>query len=41
MATDQSNAPMEGADLGPDEAEPAPLEIAHLTVVPENADRLS
>ncbi|WP_268899136.1 hypothetical protein [Haloarcula salinisoli] len=41
MATDQSAPSTEELGLEPDEEPPAPPRIAHLTVVPTNADRSS
>ena len=41
MATDQSPVPTDEPDVGPDSETPAPLAIAHLTVVPANADSSS
>jgi len=39
MATDQSAPSTDDFDAGTDSERPAPPGIAHLTVVPENADR--
>jgi len=39
MATDQSAPPMDDFDVGQDDDPPQTPGIAHLTVVPENADR--
>ena len=41
MATDQSTPPTDDFDLDADTERPAPPGIAHLTVVPANADRSS
>ncbi|WP_276271044.1 hypothetical protein [Haloarcula litorea] len=41
MATDQSNATLDHPTVEPDRETPEPPTIAHLTVVPENADRSS
>jgi len=41
MATDQSAPPTDDSRLGSDDERPAPPGIAHLTVVPANADRSS
>ena len=39
MATDQSAPSTDDYAVGPDREQPQPPGIAHLTVVPENADR--
>ncbi len=41
MATDQPKATIDDPPTGPDGERPSPPVIAHLTVVPENADRSS
>ncbi|WP_310899087.1 hypothetical protein [Haloarcula onubensis] len=41
MATDQSAPPTDDLGLDADDDTPAPPGIAHLTVVPANADRSS
>ena len=39
MATHQSAPPTDGFDIESERERPEPPGIAHLTVVPENADR--
>ena len=41
MATDRSSPSTDEFDAGPDSERPAPPRIAHLTVVPANADQSS
>ncbi|WP_280663207.1 hypothetical protein [Haloarcula amylovorans] len=39
MATDQSDGALDGPTAEPEREAPSPPGIAHLTVIPENADR--